>query len=64
MINSFSVGIEKNDELTVEFDRFTSSGAPFISLSFGVEVRLYFYDKAKVLELAEKLKQAAQEWIE
>ena len=64
MIQTLTFGIEKEDQLEVEFDRFDISKKPFVVVGIGFVVRLYVHDKTKVLELAEKLKQAAEEWKE
>ena len=62
MIKNLIFGIEKEDKLEVAFDRFGSSKDPFVVVRIGLDVSLYVYDKKKMLELAEKLKQAAEEW--
>ena len=64
MIKNLTFGIEKDDQLEVSFDYFDHLKQPFVVVRIGLDVNLYAYDKAKVLELAEKLKQAAQEWKE
>ena len=64
MIQNLTFGIEKEDKLEVAFGHFDYSKDPFVVVRIGLDVSLYAYDKKKMLELAEKLKQAAQEWRE
>ena len=64
MIQNLTFGIEKEDQLEVAFGRFDYTKDPFVVVRVGLDVSLYVYDKKKMLELAEKLKQAAEEWKE
>ena len=61
--NTLIVSVEHNDKIDVQNGFYKVCGTPYTYVSIG-SLSVYFADRAQILELAEKLTQAVQEWEE
>ena len=61
MILSVTIAIMDNEKIEVEQGKFETSRDQFVRVALPKGVAVYLYSKEKALELAEKLKQAAEE---
>lgn len=62
-INALIVSAEHNDKIGVQNGFYKVCGTLYTHVSIG-SLSVYFEDRAQILELAEKLTQAVQEWEE
>ena len=64
MIVTALVILKPDDEIKVDHSAHEGTGEQFIAVRVPNEFAMFMYSKKQALELAEKLKQAAEEWGE